>query len=198
MATATETARREAQRNRLLLKCENINTSDAISSTFKQAAVNALMQNEVGLEASAGEIEEEMRSMLPKFGEIFVENFCGKPSYPILMLKRTADFYGCFKLPLEILETLDDAMKANSEGMLYVWLSYLLHPAGDMVDIALDMYWATQFFPSHEVSERSSKPARLMNVQTPQKTSLQVSSPTGASSLPAQPIIVPTTDIDLL
>jgi len=155
MATATETAKCEAQRERLLLNFECLDRSDAISSTIKEAAFNALMKNEVGLEAPAGEIEEAMRSMLPKFGEIFVENFeifvenfCGKPSYPILMLKRTADFYGCFKLPLEILETLDDAMKANSEGMLYVWLSYLLHPAGDMVDIALDMYWATQFFPS--------------------------------------------------
>jgi len=72
------------------------------------------MENEAGSEAPGGEFEDDMLNTLPKYLYLFTEDFYGKPSYFILMLKRPSDFYGCFELPPEILDQLNEEIKANT------------------------------------------------------------------------------------
>lgn len=145
MASAAATNDREAAWKKLLKKCEWIDDTTAVGACFKNAALSALMQNVPGAELSPEEIAGDILALLPKIQDILTPEFIARPSYPILVVKRVADFYGCMKIPQELLDLLDDDSKGNSDAMLYAWISYSMNPVTETVTRALDLYWPTQY-----------------------------------------------------
>ena len=118
MATAATKEQREARRKRLLRSCQPISEDVESDAALKKAAFETLLQNEIDAEAPLEEISEDMFTLLPKIQDVLTLEFFRRPSYPILIAKRTADLYACHALPQHLLDDLDEEVKAHKEACL--------------------------------------------------------------------------------
>jgi len=113
----------EWQHSKLLKKLENFSPKRDAEEQFKDVCLCILRDNCTMDDADPDELIAEIKISLHTLGDFLSAESFAMSSYHVLLLKSTAEWYGVFSVPEDILSILSRDVLTDSVLMIHVWFA---------------------------------------------------------------------------